>query len=414
MVADAAAKGIRERDETGRSRILGEEPTEPFPRPALCKKLWTDPDFTVEDTDFETAEATGAEICTGTRVTRGRPGAKRVTTAAGDHVGYGRLLLATGGHPKQIDGLEPGDRVIYFRTLTDYRALRALAGPRPHVAVVGGSYIGTEIAAALVQNGLHGHPGLPAGDPRCPHVPGAGRRGVPAGRSSTAGSPGPRYVGHRRSVPAEGVTLTLDGPGRDTLEADAVVIGLGIVPAGDFLAGGRRPRDRGRRRDRRRRAPARPRTPTSRRGRRRRLPRQHPRPPPRRARGQRQRDGRRRGPHHGRLRRDLRPHADVLLRPAFDDGYEASGPRTPAGDRVSTWRVDGGGRSSTTSTTTRWAAYSCGAPGPPSTRPGRSWPRTRCRTVRGPDHPGERLGPTQTPPDRRGHPPAARGGDSAT
>jgi 3-phenylpropionate/trans-cinnamate dioxygenase ferredoxin reductase subunit len=64
---------------------------------------------------------------------------------------YDRLLLATGGTPRRLPF--GGDRIIYFRTLADYRRLRKLADQgRQRFAVIGGGFIGSEIAAALAMN----------------------------------------------------------------------------------------------------------------------------------------------------------------------------------------------------------------------------------------------------------------------
>jgi len=228
MVADSAARGIRERDETGSIVILSEEPTAPFPRPALSKKLWTDPDFTVENTALGTDDDTGATLLLSTTVTAIDPDAKQVT-AGDDTVGYGRLLLATGGHPTRIDGLEPSDKVIYFRTLADYLHLRELADDKPHVAVIGGGYIGTEIAAALISEDCRVvlvHPDDVLNETKFPAdlasrfeglFTAAGVEVLP-GRSVTGGSSG-----------LDGVTLALDDG--TTLDVDVAVVGLGIQPA---------------------------------------------------------------------------------------------------------------------------------------------------------------------------------------
>ncbi|MFD2191728.1 NAD(P)/FAD-dependent oxidoreductase [Pistricoccus aurantiacus] len=151
MTADAAAKGIREQDKDGSIALIGDDTDAPYTRPALSKKLWTDPDFTQDDNWLNTVDETGATLMTGTRVTAIDPDQHQVTLENGERLGYKRLLLATGGTPKTLD-VPAGERVIYFRTLEDYRQLRRLSGDNRRIAVVGGSYIGTELAAALVQN----------------------------------------------------------------------------------------------------------------------------------------------------------------------------------------------------------------------------------------------------------------------
>jgi len=230
MTADTAAKGIRERDRDGTIGILGEESTAPFPRPALSKKLWTDDEFSEDDAALHTVEETGAELHLGARADTIDRDAKIVTTSTGDSYGYGKLLLATGGHPRQIPTLPPSDRVIYYRTLDHYHRLRAAVAGSPHVAVVGGGYIGTEIAAALVQNGATVtlvHPDDVLGSPTFPKVIATEIDTMFADAGVTVHG-GAKVEGGTSSP--QGVTLDLSDGTRVT--ADHVVVGLGIEPAG--------------------------------------------------------------------------------------------------------------------------------------------------------------------------------------
>ena len=235
MVADAAAKGLREQGADGTIGIIGEEPTAPFPRPALSKKLWTDADFTKDDAAMGTADETGAVLHLETRASALDAEAKQVTTDDGDTYGYGRLLIATGGHPRRIDGLDPSERVFYYRSLTDYDRLRELAQGTPDVVVVGGGYIGSEIAAALVQHGCTVsvfHPGKVLGEQMFPAELAASFQELfeNAGVHVHAGL----KVEGGRSY-ADSVTLQLAD--QSSVEADVVVLGLGIEPASSFLAG---------------------------------------------------------------------------------------------------------------------------------------------------------------------------------
>ena len=75
------------------------------------------------------------------------PDAKRASDDSGASYEYGTLLLATGGRPRRL-GDAPDD-VVYFRTFDDYRRLRGLADRGAGFLVVGGGFIGSEIAAAL-------------------------------------------------------------------------------------------------------------------------------------------------------------------------------------------------------------------------------------------------------------------------
>ncbi len=231
MTADAAAKGFREVDADGSIAILSEDVDAPYARPALSKKLWTDPDFDWSGAELDTAGETGAEVRLSTRVVAIDPVAHEVTTVDGERIGYGRLLLATGGHPS-APGFEESERVLLYRSAADYRRLRAIADDRGHVVVVGGGYIGQEIAAALVQEGVRVTLVLSDAVVGGAVFPAALARTVDA-MFRDAGVElvtGARATGGREAD--GGVTVDLeDGT---TLRADAVVVGLGIVPATDL------------------------------------------------------------------------------------------------------------------------------------------------------------------------------------
>jgi NADPH-dependent 2,4-dienoyl-CoA reductase/sulfur reductase-like enzyme len=76
---------------------------------------------------------------------------RTATDDTGESHAYERLLLATGGTPRRVD--EWGDDVVYYRTLDTYHRLHEIAGEGVRAAVVGGGFIGSEIAAALAMNG---------------------------------------------------------------------------------------------------------------------------------------------------------------------------------------------------------------------------------------------------------------------
>lgn len=225
MAADAAAKGIRELDTAGSIGIIGQDSDPPYTRPALTKKLWTDPDFTPADNWLGTAGETDAEIFTQTAVTALDPGGHTVTMDDGGQIAYGRLLIATGGTPKEI-GIPAGPRSIYFRSFEDYRALRELSGGDRHIAVVGGSYIGTELAAALVQNDTRAtliYPDKTLGGSMFPPEL-AGRFEKAYAQQEVELRSGTRV--ESGSTADDGVELTFDDGSRATF--DGMVSGLGI------------------------------------------------------------------------------------------------------------------------------------------------------------------------------------------
>lgn len=152
MSAAYAAEGIREVDSSGTIGLITTDRDEPYTRPALTKKLWTDEEFTEDEVSLETSEKTGADIFLEAEVKSIDTENKIVETSDGRQFGYKKLLLSTGGEPQRIEGPDD-ERVVAFRSWKDYRDLRGkYAGKGKHVLVVGGSYIGTELAANLALN----------------------------------------------------------------------------------------------------------------------------------------------------------------------------------------------------------------------------------------------------------------------
>src|SRR5689334_10644076 len=122
MCADAAARGIRELDPKGTVGLISTESDPPYARPPLSKALWKgDPLGSVWR---KTSEADIA-LHLGRKVTSLNAREKSVVDDDGAAFTYDKLLLATGGSPRRLPF--GGDRVIYFRTLDDFRKLRALA-----------------------------------------------------------------------------------------------------------------------------------------------------------------------------------------------------------------------------------------------------------------------------------------------
>lgn len=151
MSAHSAARGIRQRDADGSILLIGLEPDTPYSRPTLSKDLWFKEDLLESAVYLDTAAKTGAKVMTQTRVVEFRPDDHVVLTDQSDLIQYGKILLATGGTPRMLG--EPSERIIYFRTMADYRNLRAHSGPDNHVIVIGGGFVGTELACALAHVG---------------------------------------------------------------------------------------------------------------------------------------------------------------------------------------------------------------------------------------------------------------------
>ena len=148
MTADAAVAGIRSIDATGSIALVSAETDKPYDRPPLSKALWNGKP--VESVWRKTDEQSVA-LFLGRTITEIRPEIKIAIDSEGLYYSWDKLLLATGGSPRRLPFGD--DQIIYFRTLTDYRRLRSLTEKGERFAVIGGGFIGSEIAAALAKNG---------------------------------------------------------------------------------------------------------------------------------------------------------------------------------------------------------------------------------------------------------------------
>ena len=149
MAADAAAEGIREADPSGSVGVLSSEAHPPYDRPPLSKGLWKGDDPSGIWRGGTRARAVDLRL-ERTVVGLDRD-ARQVRDSQGETYRYERLLLATGGTPRRLPF--GGDSVIYYRTVDDFWKLKRLADSKERFVVIGGGFIGSEIAAALAING---------------------------------------------------------------------------------------------------------------------------------------------------------------------------------------------------------------------------------------------------------------------
>jgi NADPH-dependent 2,4-dienoyl-CoA reductase/sulfur reductase-like enzyme len=223
MTAAAAVAGIREHDAAGTITIVAAESHAPYKRPPLSKKLWAGGDEAKIWSD--TADA---RVVLGRRVTALDLEARRATDDAGDEYAYDKVLLATGGTPRRLPG-DAGTRVIYFRTLDDFRRLHELAGEGKQITVVGGGFIGSEIAAALVATGAKVTMLFPED--------GIAWRVLPPDLS--------HFVTDYYREQGVDVRTGESIGSTDDIDADAVVPGLGIVPNTELAESAGLPVDNG-------------------------------------------------------------------------------------------------------------------------------------------------------------------------
>ncbi len=223
MAADAAVRGIRELDSDGSIGLVSAEPDPPYNRPPLTKALWKGKDL---DTIWRRTDERKVDMHLGTTVTELQFKNQRVLDKQGTAYGYQKLLLATGGRPRRF--AFGGDSIVYFRSLRDYRRLRSLSGELERFVVIGGGFIGSELAAALQMNGRQVTMLFPE--------PGIGARAYPADLSkSVTGFFRDKGVDVRSGanvvdVAGEPGAMSVKLEFGEAIETQAVVAGIGITP----------------------------------------------------------------------------------------------------------------------------------------------------------------------------------------
>lgn len=148
MTADSAVQGIREVDSNGSIGLISAEFDPPYDRPPLTKGVWKDKPF---DSIWRSAAKQNAQLHLGRTVKSLDPQRKQVSDDQGVTYSFEKLLLATGGTPRRLPF--GSDKIIYYRTAADYRRLHGITERDKRFVVIGGGFIGWEIAAALAMNG---------------------------------------------------------------------------------------------------------------------------------------------------------------------------------------------------------------------------------------------------------------------
>ncbi len=148
MTADAAVRGIRDIDPRGSIGLVGSENFPPYNRPPLSKGLWKGKSL---ETIWRRTEEFNVSLHLGRRIVSLDAVQRRLVDDQGDVYTGEKLLLATGGAPRQLPF--GGDEIIYFRTLDDYQRLAKMSASGMNFAIIGGGFIGSEVAAALRMKG---------------------------------------------------------------------------------------------------------------------------------------------------------------------------------------------------------------------------------------------------------------------
>lgn len=228
MTAAAAVEGILKGDPGGSVGLIGAESQPPYNRPPLSKGLWKGEPL---ESIWREVDRPRVTRHLGRRVERLDAENKRVTDDQGTVYAFDKLLLATGGTPRRLPFGD--EHIIYFRTLDDYERLRALTAQSRRFAVIGGGFIGSEIAAALAMAGKEVVMVFPGS--------GIGNRIFPAGLSEFLNGiyrdkgvevlPGERVEGAEIRQGRSVLKIQADSrSGEREITADAVVTGIGIQP----------------------------------------------------------------------------------------------------------------------------------------------------------------------------------------
>jgi len=225
-----AAKTLRGEGYAGRIVLIGAERHPSHERPPLSKAVLAG-DAAPETTHLiklEEHAALDLDFRAGARATKIDRSAKCVALADGSAVAYDKLILTTGGTARRLP-VPGGDspRAFYLRTIEDSLAIRETLGPGKELAVIGGGWIGLEVAATARKRGT-AVVVVEALDRLC-------ARTVPPGISAFLRARHEREgVGIRLGVGVkaieDGDVLAVRLADGSAVEADAVVVGIGLEP----------------------------------------------------------------------------------------------------------------------------------------------------------------------------------------
>ena len=225
------AAELRKRGAEGSILLAGREPEPPYERPPLSKEYmrgeagredaYVNPPGWYEENDVE--------LLTGVNAMSLDPAARTAKLQGGEEVGFGKALLATGAMVNilRVEGAE-NEGIHYLRAFGNTDAIRADAEAAEHVVLIGGSYIGTEVAASLTAKGV-----------KCTIV-----MMEEVALSRTFGEDAGRWF--QQTIESHGVTVhggeeleAFEGDGRvkavltksgRAIECDTVVVGAGVRP----------------------------------------------------------------------------------------------------------------------------------------------------------------------------------------
>lgn len=232
-----AAEALRREGHAAPITVVGAETHRPYDRPPLSKQLLAGT-WTRDRVDLRQAEDLAVEWRLGVAATGLSLASRTVALADGTTLPFDELVIATGSVPRSLPGTEHLDGVFVLRTVDDALALAAALDERPsRVCVVGAGFIGAEVASTARGRGLdvtvvEALP-MPLG-----RVLGDELGAVCAQLHAAAGTDlrvgvGVDHLDGDSTGRVRAVHLA-DGT---VVEASVVVVGIGVRPATDWLAG---------------------------------------------------------------------------------------------------------------------------------------------------------------------------------
>jgi 3-phenylpropionate/trans-cinnamate dioxygenase ferredoxin reductase component len=232
-----AAFALRELGYERRVTVIGEESSLPYERPPMSKEYLRG-EKSLEEAFVKPADeysGKNIELLTGRRAVKLDAGRREITLNDETTLSYDAVLLATGSAPRKLDA--PGAElkgVHYLRNVEDAHAIRNAANEAQSVVVIGGGWIGTEVAASLRQLGRNvSLVALPPGP--LEHVLGSEVAGVYQRLHKEHGTP--IIIGRVAELAGtDRVTEVVLSDGQ-RLPADLVVAGVGAAARVDLAAG---------------------------------------------------------------------------------------------------------------------------------------------------------------------------------
>jgi 3-phenylpropionate/trans-cinnamate dioxygenase ferredoxin reductase component len=237
LAGQRCAEALRGRGYDGRIRIVCAEAEPPYDRPPLSKDLLAGAveERTVAFRPSAWYEEADVELILGRRATRLVPARRQIELDDGFTLGYEKLLVATGSRARRLPGLEGFSNVHYLRTLADARRLRAGLRSGSGLVVVGAGFIGQEVAATARGLGLEVTIVEALSAPLAPILgEDVGRWFVDLHRGHGVEVLLSSRISHAKG---SGTVEELVLESGERLGCDAVAVGIGVVPAGDWLGG---------------------------------------------------------------------------------------------------------------------------------------------------------------------------------